>query len=148
MYAVFCLVSWLGIFSAVKSSLVSNGTVFTGEVIKTDEDRTVTVRVIKTLLIKNNLKLPSTVILQNAEKDESLKEPKGVYIFYVVPLGKDEYELLHYWSVKQEDFSDVQSSSLEGRVDFYLVGEGGMTAPHLGGFVWVWEATPPQIIHG
>ena len=119
MYAVFCLVFWLGIFSAVKSSLVSNGTVFTGEVIKTDEDRTVTVRVIKTLLTKNNLKVPSTVILQNAEKDESLKGSKGVYIFYVVPLGKDEFELLHYWSVKQEDFSDVQSSSLEGRVDFY-----------------------------
>ena len=122
MYTVLCLVFWLGIFCGVESSLVSNGTVFTGEVIETgDEDRTILVRVIKTLLNQNNVKISSTVTLQNAERDESLKEAKGVYIFYVIPLGNNIFELLHSWSVKQEDFSDVQSSSLEGREELKLI---------------------------
>ena len=121
MYAVVCLVLWLGIFSGVKSSLVSNGTVFTGEIVKTnEEDSTVLVRVIKTLLNQNNIEVPLTVTLQVAEQDDSLKEAKGVYIFYVLPVGDNIFELLHCWSVKQEDFNDVQSSSLEGRVRFYV----------------------------
>lgn len=103
-------------FSGVKSSLVSNGTVFTGEVIKIGDDRTVVVRVIKILSTQENAKLPSTVTLQNSEQDGWLKESKGVYIFYVVPLGNNELELLHYWSVKQEDFSDIESGSMEGKV--------------------------------
>ena len=118
MYVVACLLFLLWSFSDVDSSLVSNGTVFTGEVIKIGDDRTVSVRVIKTLAIQKNAKLPSTVTLQNSEQDEWLKESKRVYIFYVVPLGNNGLELLHYWSVKQEDFSDIESGSMEGKVHF------------------------------
>ena len=133
MYAVVCLVLWLGIFSGIESSLVSNGIVFTGEIIKIGEDRTVLVQVIKTLLTQENVKVPSTVTLQNFEQDESSKGEKGVYIFYVLPLEKDVFEVLHYWSVKQEEFSDVESSSLEGRVGFYWWGRGMTVQPNLGG---------------
>ena len=108
---VLCLASLFG----VKSNLVSNGTVFTGDIMKIGEDRAVVVRVIKRLFGEENVKVSSTVTLQNSEQDESFKETKGIYIFYVVPLNKNVFELLHYWSVKQDDFKDVQARSLEGR---------------------------------
>ena len=117
MYAVAWLLVLLWYFSAVQSSLLSNGTVFTGEIIEIKNDRTVIVRVIKTLSTQGRVKLDSTVTLQNSEQDEWLKEPKGVYIFYVVPLDDSRWELLHYWSIKQEDFSDIESSSMEGKLD-------------------------------
>ena len=117
MYAVAWLLVLLCYVSAVQSSLLSNGTVFTGEIIKIRDDRTVIVRVIKTLSTQERVKLDSTVTLQNSEQDEWLKEPKGVYIFYVVPLDASRWELLHYWSIKQEDFSDIESSSMEGKLD-------------------------------
>ena len=115
MCAVCYIVLYLGIFSELASSFASKTTVFTGEVIKTGEDRTVGVRVLKNLLTQENLKVPSEVTLRISEKDETLKSSKGKFIFYVAPVDGNVFDVLHYWGINEDDFEDVSSSSLEGR---------------------------------
>ncbi|XP_028394352.1 uncharacterized protein LOC114518524 isoform X7 [Dendronephthya gigantea] len=113
MNTVFWLVFIFSSLSVAKSTLISNATVFTGEILKTNEDDTVLVRVFKRLFEQEAVKIPSIVSLQNSEKDESLNAAKGVYIFYAVPLDNNKFELLHYWGVKKEDFDGISPSSLE-----------------------------------
>ena len=118
MNAIFWLVFAVTSFSFVKSSLVSKASVFTGEILNKDEDETVLVRVVKRLFEQGAVRVPSTVSLESSEKHESLNATKGVYIFYAVPLDNNKFELIHYWSVKREDFDGISPSSLEGRLDF------------------------------
>lgn len=122
MYFVCFFFFFLGLVSIVESALLSNLTVFTGEVIKVNEDSTISVQFTKNLLNGDNVKIPSTITLQTSDKlDESLTTTKGVFIFHAVPLGKEIFELLHYWSVKNDDFNDKELNSFEGRVCFLLV---------------------------
>lgn len=117
MFRLSVFVVFFSVFSCVESSLWKNGIVFTGKVLNISQDtRSISVQIVKNLLMRNNVKVDAVVTLQDSDDGViNLNElTKRLFIFFTLPLEDNIFELLHYWIVKHHDFLNVPPGNFEG----------------------------------